>query len=679
MKASRFLPGFMVRLILALVVACAPLGAGRGLIPEISSAQAQSLTGVTSVPVLQAKKSKASLEIDFTTNSASYLGSKTRPAALPGWNFARASSGYAETRGGQLLLFGAGEPRITDKGLLVEEARTNLALRSQQLDDSSWTKATVTIGADIAVAPDGTLTADSITRNTTNATAYLNRGISGGPALGSAGTVSLYAKAKSVSGQIGVRILGTYPDRVDAVFNLANGTVRGAQAGGGWSGASATIQAMADGWYRLTLTGVSGNTALSGLILGPTDSDRTVSSWEAGSGVLSDVYVWGVQVEAGSFPTSYIPTIGAAATRAADSAYITGLGSILGQFRTNLAQWSTDTSNSQWFATGVTKATGQADPFGGTGAALVTADGAVARHSLDASIGGISYVAGQTYTLSRMVKAGSQARVQLTGNNAVFTGNGFANFNLTSGTVTLQSGLAAPATITAMGGGWFRISITVTAAVGGTVHGGTVLCITSDTSARVEVNQLTGSYYDFGAQVEVGSVMSDLIVTQGAAASAGNTFTLVAWVEMVGAQDGVVRAYATAHSGLSTPRAVIYRGSGNAVQYSGVVNGQTFTKVLSGATYTGSRIVKSAARVRSNDVSGAIDGLLVGATSAPAPGPMDRLSVGLEYNGNAPVNGYVQRIGVYGDMPDGALTQSTIGPISAANDNDPEHFWSLSA
>jgi hypothetical protein len=41
--------------------------------------------------------------------------------------------------------------------------------------------------------------------------------------------------------------------------------------------------------------------------------------------------LWGLQLEAGSYPTSYIPTTSASATRVADACFKTGISSLIGQ------------------------------------------------------------------------------------------------------------------------------------------------------------------------------------------------------------------------------------------------------------------------------------------------------------------------------------------------------------
>src|SRR5690606_28444125 len=47
------------------------------------------------------------------------------------------------------------------RGLLVEEARTNLCLQSEDYA-TTWTPTNVTIGANETIAPDGTVTADKL-------------------------------------------------------------------------------------------------------------------------------------------------------------------------------------------------------------------------------------------------------------------------------------------------------------------------------------------------------------------------------------------------------------------------------------------------------------------------------------------------------------------------------------
>jgi hypothetical protein len=57
------------------------------------------------------------------------------------------------------------------------------------------------------------------------------------------------------------------------------------------------------------------------------DTDTSTGGW-TGSG---SAYVYGAQFEEGSYPTSYIPTYGASASRAADNCSKTGISSLIGQ------------------------------------------------------------------------------------------------------------------------------------------------------------------------------------------------------------------------------------------------------------------------------------------------------------------------------------------------------------
>lgn len=230
----------------------------------------------------------------------------------------RASSGYAQTAAGLLVNFAANTPRITDQGLLVEEARTNLALRSNEFSNASWTKTTggtgsvPTLTADTDTAPDGTLTAD-------RAVFTLNGGTASGDLsqLGQTITV-LNATVYTFSFWGKSRTAGSF------AMQIINGNA---------VGSAITVTPT---WQRFVVTYTSSSTSsFVGLRLrgGQTPvNDNT-----------ADIAVWGGQLEAGAFVTSNIDTTTASATRAADVITLTGAaatavqgvtGSILAQTNT---------------------------------------------------------------------------------------------------------------------------------------------------------------------------------------------------------------------------------------------------------------------------------------------------------------------------------------------------------
>ena len=84
------------------------------------------------------------------------------------------------------------------------------------------------------------------------------------------------------------------------------------------SGYNATITAVENGWYRCTLT-TPPSTSIANIVL--------VSA----NGGTYSTYVWGAQIEVGSYSTSYIPTTSASVTRNADVISKTGISSLIGQ------------------------------------------------------------------------------------------------------------------------------------------------------------------------------------------------------------------------------------------------------------------------------------------------------------------------------------------------------------
>jgi hypothetical protein len=216
-------------------------------------------------------------------------------------------------------------------GALVEGARTNFALQSQNFG-TTWTNTGTTESLDSAIAPDGTTTADKLEEDTsTGGHVITQNGIAGATGDG-AYTFSCFVKAVertfvrleqtgNASGNSGSR----------AVFNLTTGVVSSTTNIGSPAGTGvARITAFPNGWYRCEFTvtpATTGNTTRNVSISLGTDATTFSYTGVLGSGVL----LWGAQLEAGSFASSYMKTEGATFTRSADVITKTGASDLIGQ------------------------------------------------------------------------------------------------------------------------------------------------------------------------------------------------------------------------------------------------------------------------------------------------------------------------------------------------------------
>jgi len=204
-------------------------------------------------------------------------------------------------------------------GFLIEEQRTNLMTYSQELDNGAWSvNSNATILANAVVAPDGTVTADLLRENGINGEHYHGQSLT--YATGTDYTISAYVRP---AGRHQCQLFfpaSAFSSQVTTIFDLSAGTVGTSNAD------NAGIETLPGGWFRIWQThrataSTSGNTFLRLINAGSTSYQ--------GDG-YSGVYIWGAQLEAGAFPTSYIKTTGAQATRNADAASMTG---------TNFSEW----------------------------------------------------------------------------------------------------------------------------------------------------------------------------------------------------------------------------------------------------------------------------------------------------------------------------------------------------
>jgi hypothetical protein len=230
----------------------------------------------------------------------------------PRVTFSRASTATYFDQFGVLQTAAAGVARFDHNpvtgeslGLLIEEQRTNLLLRSQEFDYASWAKTNVTVTADAVIAPDGTLSADAIAATTVNGAHQIYQGYT--PFNnGTTYTFSFFVKSNGVT-SVYVLTGDTVSLPLVCTFDLSAAT---ASTGG-------TITNVGNGWYRCTITAACTATIGTGIYI------RLTSGSFVGDG-SSGVYLWGAQLEAGAFATSYIPTTTTALTRNADVATITG-------------------------------------------------------------------------------------------------------------------------------------------------------------------------------------------------------------------------------------------------------------------------------------------------------------------------------------------------------------------
>ena len=186
-------------------------------------------------------------------------------------------------------------------GLLIEQSSTNLLTYSQDFSNGAWTKSNATITTGANIAPDGTQTMQLLVENTTTAQHYL-RADAFTLISGTQYTTTIYAKA---NGRTTLGICCAF-DSNGANFNLSNGTV-GTVSGG----ATATITPVGNGVYRCSMTRTPTSNTVIVFQLNGNASSYTGDGY-------SGIYIWGAQLEALPFATSYIPTTSAQVTRAAD-------------------------------------------------------------------------------------------------------------------------------------------------------------------------------------------------------------------------------------------------------------------------------------------------------------------------------------------------------------------------
>lgn len=244
----------------------------------------------------------ASAVLDFGSGAYCVPGRRgNNPSSIPGWSYSGSVSGTGATvrtalaSNGTVVSFANGLPRITDLGLLIEESRINLQIFSvpttaQWNTSISGTGVSPTVTYNFATAPDGTLTAARV---------QLDKG--------AGNTSSDFAQFFGPSTSA---ITGTYSGTLWVKTN--DGSTKKVTLRDGTSASAMTVTGT---WTRFSI--VSSPSSLTESI------GVRLRGGTENTSQTADLLVWGGQIEAGSFATSYIPTVAGSVTRAADALTLT--------------------------------------------------------------------------------------------------------------------------------------------------------------------------------------------------------------------------------------------------------------------------------------------------------------------------------------------------------------------
>ena len=228
------------------------------------------------------------------------------------FTFTRSTGGTRVNKDGLIEVVSNNKPRIdflndSNGALLLEPTRSNLVTHSEDFSNASWTTNNATISVNQIISPDGTLNADKITEDSSNTDHKTRDTI-----VFSNGTYTWSVLAKADERDFVAINVFDGTTLFGYTFDLLNGSLGSLVSGSG--SVDANIENYGSGWYRcsISFTASSGTGQAN---VGAALNSTTISYQGDGT---SGLYIWGAQLEAGSYATSYIPTQGATATRVAE-------------------------------------------------------------------------------------------------------------------------------------------------------------------------------------------------------------------------------------------------------------------------------------------------------------------------------------------------------------------------
>jgi len=183
---------------------------------------------------------------------------------------------------------------------ILEPQRTNSITYSNDFSQSIYSKINLTITANQGISPDGTQNANLLVPNAAIGNRYLSN--SSGSDLK---TNTVFLKKKEL------RYVNVGNASSVVVVDLENGTISSNSV----STNRFTIENYGNGWYRVSCYNTLSTNYQIQIFFGIDGSGSNIAT-----NGTDGVYIYGFEIQNGSYPTSYIPTNGSAVTRQAETA-----------------------------------------------------------------------------------------------------------------------------------------------------------------------------------------------------------------------------------------------------------------------------------------------------------------------------------------------------------------------
>lgn len=338
-------------------------------------------------------------------------------------------------------------------------------------------------------------------------------------------------------------------------------------------------------------------------------------------------------------------------------------GLLIEEQRANLLLHSRDMTQAAWSKTDVTAARTQVGIDGVASSACLMTEGSAG--TAIAQQDGASVTAGSTITVSAVLKRGNTdwVRVGCFGGGFVDGTNGW--FNLNTGAKgafgAVGAATAASSTITSLGGGWYRCSVTCLPNGAYTVPKGYVISASADSSPTRVAN---ATYIVDCAQLEVGAFATSPIITGAATATRAADVASMTGTNFSSWFNASAGTFVVEVGGALGTGARVFTAAIGSLTAEQISIASDVTRVRSGAVDIGSFYTftsvagKRAIAYASAQQAAAKDGASLSSTNAGLPTGLNTLHIGTNSAGAGYLNGHLRSLRFYSSRLPNAELQS---------------------